>query len=851
MLPFPKDILLSLEHPSRYLGTEINAVPNKVPDSKGRLLRVALCFPDVYEIAHSHLGHKIIYGLLNKTPGYSCERVYAPWVDLERYLRDNRIPLASLESGIPLSEFHLLGFSLQYELGYTNILNMLDLGRVPLRAEERLNLFPLVAAGGPGASNPEPMADFFDLFFLGDAEANILSDYGLIKEAVFGAMDKKELFRELGSRIGIYVPSLFKAHYSTTCGEDYPAFRGIESPNATPFPKAAKVQSLSESYFPECQIVPFAKPVHDRVAVEIARGCSRGCRFCQAGYLYRPVRERSKDKVLALISANLNSTGHEEAAFLALSAGDHSQIASLVSNFMDSHEGERVSLSLPSLRVRSISESLASDILRVRKTGFTMAPEAGTARLRAVINKDLTEEDLFHAVELSRQLGWRTLKLYFMCGLPTETEEDLLAIASISQRLNRASKGSLNVGLAHFTPKPHTPFQWHPGSSLDEIKYRLNLVKEHGLERRIKIKYQDPGASLVEALISRGDRRMGKIIQEVFQRGARFEAWNDRFVLKLWMDALDSHKIPLYSLLHAHSPHSPLPWDHISYGVDKAFLLNELKLALEAKTSPDCRELGCLGCGVCAEGVKIDLAEPLIKEEERANNKSLSPSPKGSIGESQEKKDTKKSNKTPQQGPRGYSYLASFQKIGPAIYLGHLELMESMKRAFRRAGLKLVHSQGFHPQPKLSFLTALPLGVESLDEPLIFTLIEPSEASSIMEGMSFPEGINFTKVEPLPPGKGKPSLKGASWEFTNPTPVFSKTPDLALTLNYQDKRGRDRCFLLTDFVENLTIHSQTKVTLDILFKESGNPSPTKTVAALFALNDETQLEGRKIQTLLF
>jgi radical SAM family uncharacterized protein/radical SAM-linked protein len=894
-LPYPEEILRSLERPGRYLGTEINARPNLEPDGEGRLLRVALAFPDVYEIAFSHLGHKILYGILNSAPGFSAERVYAPWLDLEGYLRKGRIPLKSLESKTPLGDFGVLGFSLQYELGYTNILNMLELSGIPLRAKDRGEGFPLVVAGGPGAANPEPIADFFDAFFLGDAEPNILSDYAVIKEWRFSGAPKEELFRALSAREGVYVPRLFSPRYGPPGPQGLAPFLGAEPLGGAGRPRAAKAKSLSGCFFPGSLVVPFVKPVHDRVAVEIARGCTRGCRFCQAGYLYRPVRERERDKVLALIESNLAATGQDEAAFLALSAGDHSQIAELVGGFMDRHGGERVSLSLPSLRVRSLSKSLAESILRVRKTGFTVAPEAGTARLRAVINKDLSEEDIFRAAEVSRSLGWRTLKLYFMCGLPTETGEDLDAIADLSMRLSKATRGRLNVGLAHFTPKAHTPFQWQPGSTAAEIRGRLDRVRDRARARGLAVKFQDPGASLAEALVARGDRRMAGVIERVFRKGARFEAWADHFRLGLWEEALAEEGLPLGGLLRARDPGGPLPWDHLSYGVTKGFLLSELALAMRGLPSPDCREAGCLGCGVCGDGLGVSLAGPLPPAPSAPGapgpggpapppigdtgptpgggapaggqgaegptggaapgpGAAQDPSPGPAPGGPQWSKGSEGGKARPKgQGPAppSHDYFLSFQKAGPSVFLGHLETAELFKRAFRKAGLPLSYSQGFHPQPKLSFLTALPLGVESLDECLLFSLGEPFPAGRIGAALSFPEGITVNRVSPRPPQSPKPRLKGSGWLLTSPSPLWLGPPPFpGATLAYQDQKGRERAFLLSEYLISFAIESPTRLTLDLLMAEKGSPPPARAALALWGLPPGTPLGLSKLRTIL-
>ncbi|MDR2354267.1 MAG: TIGR03960 family B12-binding radical SAM protein [Deltaproteobacteria bacterium] len=840
-MPFSFTDLPLLERPARYLGTEIGASPNTRPDSSGHLLKIALAFPDVYEIAHSHLGHKILYALFNQTPGFSAERAYAPWLDLEKLLRTKNQPLLSLETKRPLKDFDVVGFSLQYELGYTNILNMLDLAKIPLNAADRGQNYPLIVAGGPGCANPEPLADFLDIFFLGDAEAFLLEDYQIIKEWRFSGAPKSELFSQLAPREGIYIPALYEPQYGPPKNSHPGEFLGIVPIDPSlPFPRSALVTELSGAFFPSCQIVPFVKPVHDRVAVEIARGCSRGCRFCQAGYLYRPVRERKTQEIIHLIRQNLEFTGLDEAAFLSLSAGDHTEINPLVETFMNQTQG--VSLSLPSLRVRSLNRELASQIKRVRKTGFTLAPEAGTARLRAVINKDLTEDDILEAVNIAFSLGWRTLKLYFMCGLPTETEEDLLGIRAMVKKIKKSTKAKLNLGLAHFTPKAHTPFQWERASDPGEIQKRFTFLKKELNIAGVLFKHGDPGASAVEAILARGDRRLGKALASVFSQGGRFEAWNDHFHLSHWEQAFASQGLSPRNYLEEKDTAAPLPWDHLSYGIKKEFLLKEREKAYQEIPTPDCRDTSCQKCGACRGGAKIQLARPKI-DSPKIDSPKIDSSPPFT---------TKSPLESPSQttlSSGDFKYLIHFQKKDQAIFLGHLEMIDVFKRAFRRAGLPLAMSAGFHPLPRLSFLTALPLGVISLDECLLFSLTQDIPPQEIQKTVILPQGLTFSSVARHEATKLQ--LLGTQWILRSPTPAFQSPPLFPSALvSYTNNKGRVKSYNLRDYVLDYQIVDPTLLWLSLLHSSEGSPKAPQAARALWNLPPEWPFELSKNKTLL-
>ena len=535
--PSLQDILPLVQMPSRYLGTETNHI--KKPWEKSQV-HVALAFPDLYEIATSHFGIQILYTILNQQEDILAERVFAPAVDMERLLREKKQPLCSLESGMPLNRFDIVGFSLLYELNYTNMVNMLDLGGVPLLAENRHASDPFIIAGGPCTCNPEPVAAFFDAIVVGDGEGVILEITAAWQQWRLSPMAARKELLERWSRIqGVYIPSFFNP---STKGQAEKS-RASESAFA-PQVKRAVLADLNEAAIPTKPIIPYGRPVHDRLRMEIARGCTRGCRFCQAGMIYRPVRERHPEAVLTSIHESLPATGYEDVSLLSLSTGDYSCIAPLLKNIMEFGAKDCLAVSLPSLRAGSLTPELMELIRKVRKTGFTIAPEAGSQRLRDVINKNITEADIFDTVENAFSLGWKLIKLYFMIGLPTETQDDLQAIVDLVQRLRTikppsAKRPRINVSVATFVPKPHTPFQWEPQISLDEALEKLKWLKDNLKGPGVQVKWQDPRVSVIEGVWSRGDRRLSEVLIEAWKRGCRFDGWTDFFDYDRWQEVFE------------------------------------------------------------------------------------------------------------------------------------------------------------------------------------------------------------------------------------------------------------------------------------------------------------------------
>jgi radical SAM family uncharacterized protein/radical SAM-linked protein len=696
--------------PSRYINGEFNSIHKKAT------VNVALAFPDVYEIGMSHLGLKILYSIVNDIPYASAERVFSPWTDLEDHLKKSGTPLASLESRTPLKEFDIVGFSLQHELSYTTVLNMLHLGGIPLRSEERhgRKQGTLVVAGGPCTLNPHPMAPFIDAFLVGDGEEAIkemIAAYHEWKKE--GAGSRISLLESLREIDGMFVPAL---------GGDREVRRRV-------------IPSIEDAPFPVAPVVPFTGIVHDRVNIEIARGCSMGCRFCQAGMAYRPVRERSPGKILELAESSLKNTGYEDISFTSLSSGDYYCLSLLLQKFNRKFSGSRVAISLPSLRVASVNSEVLKEIRSVRKTGFTIAPEAGTERLRAVINKDFREETYLQALETLLREGWHNLKLYFMTGLPTETGEDIAAIPEmvlqaikISKRL-RGRHLNLSVGVSPFIPKPHTPFQWFGQNDIAALKEKDGYLKRAFLKKGVKYKGHNEEMSLLEAAFARGDAGISGLIEEAWASGCRLDAWTELFDFEKWKKAMEKTGIDAFDLAaKEYMPGSRLPWDNISTGVDKDYLWREYGNALSGRFTIDCRKQ-CHGCGLeCGSGASGK------GETAGLENAEFSP---GTAGKAL-------------QGV-SVNLRMRYAKTGRTVYLSHLELTTALIRAMRRAGFPLKYSSGFHPSPRVSFGPALAVGTGGLKEYLDFEVFLPFDtAGALMKlNSTLPDGLRADRITAL------------------------------------------------------------------------------------------------------
>lgn len=594
-------ILQKVQKPTRYIGGEFGCVKKNPKDVK---IRFALCFPDLYEVGMSHLGMKILYHMKNERNDTYCERAFLPWDDMIEELENNNIPLYALESGDPLKDFDFLGFSLQYEMCYTNVLAMLKLARIPVKACDRDDNFPIICAGGSCTYNPEPMADFIDFFIIGEGEEvnnEVLSAYAAWKDK--GGGKKSDFLYKIATTIkGVYVPAFYDVEY------DDNKVKSVK-PNAKGVPEKIKkriIVDLDRAYFPDKIIVPFGEVIHDRITLELFRGCIRGCRFCQAGVIYRPVRERSRENLLDIAGKLIRNTGYEEISLLSLSTSDYSDLPEFTSALIEMTEKQMINMALPSLRIDNFSIELMQKIQKVRKSGLTFAPEAGTQRMRDIINKGITEEDILKSAKIAFEGGYQSIKLYFMIGLPYETDADIAGIMELSKKVvdvyfsiprEKAGRGvNITASVSSFVPKPFTPFQWVKQNSFDELMEKQKILRENIRSKKITLNYHESKLSVLEGVFARGDRRLGRVLEKASEAGCMFDGWSEHFSYEKWEKAFEECGINPADYTRAREYDETLPWDIIDVGVTKEFLINESEKAKRGETTKNCRE-GCSGCG--------------------------------------------------------------------------------------------------------------------------------------------------------------------------------------------------------------------------------------------------------------
>lgn len=775
-------LLWQVEKPARYIGGEWGEIKKNPSDVN---VKIALVFPDVYEVGMSYLGQKILYELINREPGILVERVFAPWPDFEKELRRHDIPLYSLENKIPLYEFDIIGFSLTYELNYTNVLTVLDLGRVPLIRDKRRNFVdPIIIGGGPAAFNPEPLADFFDFFFVGDGEIGfieIINTYLGLKER---RLNREEILREFISIKGVYIPSFYEVSKKNKNRLTYT----VPKPLVPRIIRKRQYYPFHQAPTPENFVVPHIQAVFDRASVEVARGCPQRCRFCQATSLYFPHRVKDPAFVSQKLLRCLYLSGYDEASLSALSVSDYPYLDSVLDTLIKDCKEKKIAVSLPSMRPKGLTPDIAENILQVRKTGFTLVPEAGTERLRTVINKDFKDEDIRKACRNAFSRGWQLLKLYFMIGLPTETEEDLLGIVHLIKEIVGIGHEELkrppqiNLSVSSFIPKPHTPFQWLAMENEESLKNKQSYLKKHLKKYRfIRFKFHPVKNSLLEAVFSRGDRSLSSVLMEAWKRGARFDSWADQFNYKIWEETFNDLEIEPEKYLGEIDREAKLPWDHIETGLKKSFLLSELKNSMKGIRTPSCTEQDCRECRGCNWASRMEKEFPEIK----ITQKTHPLFPEG-------KKQTKE-----------YRYRIFYSKLKPAVYISHRDLNHNLQRMLRRAGFLPEFSKGFHPKMKITFLPALPLGMEGRQEVMeIYSSCywEESEFLDKINYFSFP-GISFFGLKQQ--ADNKPSLQDDIKGFLYSLDVEHPLINRRLREKSAEKGGEKLGLGLTEFINDI------------------------------------------------
>jgi radical SAM family uncharacterized protein/radical SAM-linked protein len=771
-----------VEKPARYLGGEYGLVSK---DWGAVQTRICLAFPDVYDIGMSHLGFKILYKILNDDPRTLAERCYAPWVDMEKELRERKLPLVSLESARPLREFDVVGFSLQFELTYTNVLTMLELGGIPLRSSERGEDDPLVVAGGPTATHPEPLALFIDAIVVGDGEERTTELALLWTELKEGGVPRRERLARLAQLRGVYVPSL----YATTTDGDT-GFEVVDRALEPGLPLPVRrnlVEDLNKYPFPHDGPIGGPEAIFDRMSIEIARGCTEGCRFCQAGMIYRPVRERDPEVIVETLVKAVKGSGYDEVSLTSLSTADYSCIAPLIEKVTKRLAPEKVSLGVSSLRAYGLDEPVLDDIRRVRASGITFAPEAGSQRMRDVVNKNVTEEQLMTTAERVFSRGWDSMKLYFMIGLPTEEEEDVREIVRVGKRAREVGKRvrketqsagppKVTVSVSTHVPKPHTPFQWCAMNAHDQVVEKQSWLKDEGRAAKgVDIRMHDSKTSWLEGVFARGDRKLGPVLERAYKKGAHFDSWEDQLQIALWEEAFREEGVDPVAYLGTIPVSARLPWDHIDVGLEEGFLVREYRKSLKSRLSPPCgkvagafvhhtnleaaerdqRKLVCYDCGVACDLsamrkerlvylTRLGAKSPRVvapKPEPLPEPPPLTPADDAAAASPAKKKGPKPPPRIEQGEARRFRFV--FSKVGPMAFLSHLDLLRAVPRSFRRLEIPMFYSSGFHPKPDMTFSPALSLGVASVSEVLDVKLTVDGDAEALAAALTkaSPQGL--------------------------------------------------------------------------------------------------------------
>lgn len=742
-----EQILLDVQKPAQYIGGELNSV---MKDKSKVDCRLAFCFPDKYEVGMSHLGMKILYSLYNLRENWWCERVFAPDADMEQLMREKNIPLYGLESLDPIKDFDFVLFTLQYEMSYTAILNMLDLAGLPVRAKDRTGLSPIVAAGGPCACNPEPIADFIDLFIIGEGEEVNIEITDLYMQAKKEGWSKQQYLKEAAKIGGVYVPSLYDVSYN----EDN-TIKAV-TPNCETAPAKVKkriIADLDKVFYPDKFVVPFINIVHDRAMLEVQRGCLRGCRFCQAGFIYRPLRDKHYDTLNKDAHGLCDTSGYEELSLTSLSTSDYKEIEPLLDDLLNWTTDEKVSLSLPSLRVDNFSKELMEKVSRLKKSGLTFAPEAGTQRLRDVINKNVTEEELMNTCRTAFEGGYTSVKLYFMMGLPTETMEDIEGIANLAQKvvdlyysLPTRPKGravSVSISCACFVPKPFTPFEFEAQDSMELLREKQKHLLASVKSKKISVSYHDADVSFIEAVLAKGDRRLGDVIEAVWKKGSRLDGWYEYFDPQRWYDAMADLQIdPAFYANRRREYDEVMPWDHLDFCVSKNFLIRENKLARENVTTPQCREK-CSGCGASQLIQGECCSDKVVYEREVLPIEPPRP-----------KVDPALLLEQPQK------VRLFFTKLDRAKYISHLDMNRCMSRALKRSGLPVWYTGGFNPHMYLTFPLPLSLGCESVYECVDLKMTQKVDFDTIAQKVN---ACLLPDIQVFAAGEQKMDQKEIAW----------------------------------------------------------------------------------------